>query len=278
MTKNEEKAMKWIERVKDDALATLDQIKNKPNIRSTILSAGKKLFTDRKGIAETLIRGFKELERYRAIGTVEECRSAMEKQEYTTSLLYKARSECQKRCDRACKQEKQAREFLADEPDRRERSEEMSREHLCRAKKKNWRELPKSEQWVYGYYAEIGGESVIIKQEWHYAYSAGASPQQGKANDIVEIDQDTVCECTGLSDANGRRFEGDIFQADNGDCVQIYIIVWDEKCLEWYAECIGDPDGSLPLCEFRVDEIEVIGNILDTPELLGNQAAKEVNG
>ena len=60
MTKNEEKAMKLIERVINDALATLDNIVKK--------------------ISETIIRGFEELERYRAIGTVEECREARERQ------------------------------------------------------------------------------------------------------------------------------------------------------------------------------------------------------
>lgn len=46
--------------------------------------------------------------------------------------------------------------------------------------------------------------------------------------------------------------------------------MWNEDFLEWSAECIGDPDGTLPLSEFRVGDIEVIGNIFDNPELLDN--------
>lgn len=75
MTENEAKAIKWMECVKDNAAVTLDQIKkNEPNV-SPMLYAG------RKEKAETIIRGFEELEQYRAIGTVEECQKAVERQD-----------------------------------------------------------------------------------------------------------------------------------------------------------------------------------------------------
>lgn len=83
-----------------------------------------------------------------------------------------------------------------------------------------------------------------------------------------EVDPETVCQYTGLTDKNGKRYEGDIFQASDGEYIQRYIIKWNEDSLEWSAECIGEPDGTLPLSEFRVEEIEVIGNIFDNPELL----------
>lgn len=72
MTENEVKAIKWIKNVRDDAVVTLDHIaKNEPNV-SPMLYAG------RKEKAETIINGFEELEQYRAIGTVEECREVKE--------------------------------------------------------------------------------------------------------------------------------------------------------------------------------------------------------
>ena len=74
MTENEAKAIKWMKNVRDDAIVTLDHIeKNDPNV-SPMLYAG------RKEKAETIIKGFEELEQYRSIGTVEECRDAVEKQ------------------------------------------------------------------------------------------------------------------------------------------------------------------------------------------------------
>lgn len=57
----------------DDAVVTLDHIaKEEPNV-SPVLYAG------RKEKAETIINGFEELERYREIGTVGECRAAVER-------------------------------------------------------------------------------------------------------------------------------------------------------------------------------------------------------
>lgn len=74
MTENEAKAIKWMENVRDDAVVTLDHIaKNEPKV-SPMFYAG------RKEKAETIINGFEVLEQYRAIGTVEECREAREKQ------------------------------------------------------------------------------------------------------------------------------------------------------------------------------------------------------
>ena len=73
MTENEAKAVKWMKNVRDDAVVTLDYIvKNEPNV-SPMLYAG------RKEKAETIINGFEELEQYRTIGIVEECRAAVEK-------------------------------------------------------------------------------------------------------------------------------------------------------------------------------------------------------
>jgi len=74
MTENEEQAVKWMKSVRGDAVVTLDYIaKNEPNV-SPMLYAG------RKEKAGAIIKGFEELERYRAIGTVEECREARERQ------------------------------------------------------------------------------------------------------------------------------------------------------------------------------------------------------
>ena len=71
MTEQEQKAIKWMKNVRDDAVVTLDHIaKEEPNV-SPMLYAG------RKEKAETIINGFEELEKYRAIGTVEECKNSV---------------------------------------------------------------------------------------------------------------------------------------------------------------------------------------------------------
>lgn len=130
------------------------------------------------------------------------------------------------------------------------------REILFRAKRKNNR------GWICG--------SLVKKVRGVYIISESIT---GCIADYTEheVDPSTVCQYTGLTDKNGRRFEGDVFQASDGDYIQRYIIAWNEDSLEWSAECVGNPEGRLPLSEFKVGEIEVIGNIFDNPELIGEQ-------
>lgn len=86
MTENEEQAVKWMKSVRDDAVAILDYIaKNEPNV-SPMLYAGRK---EKAGV---IIKGFEELERYRAIGTVEECREAMEGQRAKKPIILREQS------------------------------------------------------------------------------------------------------------------------------------------------------------------------------------------
>ena len=69
MTGSEAKAIRWIKSIKDNAVVTLDHIKrNEPNVSPM-------LYEGRQEKAETIIKGFEELEQYRAVGTVEGCRA-----------------------------------------------------------------------------------------------------------------------------------------------------------------------------------------------------------
>ena len=75
MTENEAKALKFIENIKDDAVVTLDHIvKEEPNVSPLV-------YKGREEKANTILAMVEELKRYRAIGTPEECRETVEKQE-----------------------------------------------------------------------------------------------------------------------------------------------------------------------------------------------------
>ncbi len=98
----------------------------------------------------------------------------------------------------------------------------------------------------------------------------------GRFDEPIEIAPETVCQYTGLTDRNGKKiFEGDIFQAYDGECLQKYAVIWNGDSLEWTADCVGDLVGMLSLAEFGAEEIDVIGNIFDDPELLGEKAGRE---
>lgn len=108
-----------------------------------------------------------------------------------------------------------------------------------------------------------------ISQQSHINFDDGKAYCICTNNKDYFVEQYTIGQYTGLTDKNGRRFEGDVFQASDGDYIQRYIIAWNEDSLEWSAECVGNPEGTLPLSEFKVGEIEVIGNIFDNPGLIG---------
>ena len=85
------------------------------------------------------------------------------------------------------------------------------------------------------------------------------------------VDENTICQYTGLTDKNGKKiFEGDILRhADE----TILKTVWNDRKYVFAAQCVKGSvllkDCKWGLWEFESDEVEVIGNAFDNPELLG---------
>lgn len=74
MTENEAKAVRFIENIKNHAMVTLDHIvKEEPNVSPLV-------YKGREERANTILAMVEELKQYREIGTLEECRAAVEKQ------------------------------------------------------------------------------------------------------------------------------------------------------------------------------------------------------
>ena len=84
-----------------------------------------------------------------------------------------------------------------------------------------------------------------------------------------EVDPETVCQFTGLTDKNGRKiFEGDILSAhldeDNPDYETVVQVIWEE-----YGWRTMEENGlSDPLDDEDTEIFAIIGNIHDNPELL----------
>lgn len=159
----------------------------------------------------------------------------------------------------------------------------MNREILFKAKRKNWKELPKEQWWVEGYYRCIPCMGMLE----HYIM-----PQISKSRvEQDAIDITTLCQFTGLTDENGKRiWENDIVRGHNNDddlarvvfgefnVIDVDTLETVDRAVGWHTEVIETDTLSkcepfclpMPLTDFYIkrSEFEVFGNIFDNAELL----------
>ena len=111
-------------------------------------------------------------------------------------------------------------------------------------------------EWIFGNLIQTDDGVYIIQ---NYV------PQHSIKN--CEVDPSTICQCTAMPDKNNKLiFENDIAIKHNDDDKEPYLIRWSENYAAWeLAQC-----GCSMYGFFDVDfgEIEVIGNMIDSPELL----------
>lgn len=130
------------------------------------------------------------------------------------------------------------------------------REILFRGKRKD------NGEWAYGNYAVTDNNG---KQ--HFIF-------QNKAFEF-EVDPETVGQYTGITDDNGKKiFEGDILGVTNDDPDYDYItkvyLDCDTLCVDVQGQdydytSIGF---AIEIWDDECDQVEIIGNIHDNPELL----------
>lgn len=118
-------------------------------------------------------------------------------------------------------------------------------------------------EWVQGLYyhqTEFYGEQC----SFHYIIES-CDELEDNMMYVSRVDPETVGQYTGLTDKNGTKiFEGDIVSI-SGDFKGIYTCVWEEHHFDYEFE-----NKTMRFCLACVysDDIKVIGNIHDNPELL----------
>lgn len=115
----------------------------------------------------------------------------------------------------------------------------------------------KNKQWLYGFYLQNRGYHFVCPDEW----------ATGKLWDDYQVEPETVGQFTGLKDKNGKEiYEGDILQLESfGHC-----FVWHngEHCTHELRTQLTDGGFVDKLWSLNCDKYEVIGNIIDNPDLL----------
>lgn len=138
----------------------------------------------------------------------------------------------------------------------------MSRKILFRGKRID------NGEWIDG--------SLVIKGTQYFIFTGETKNFRGMINWVwYEVDLETVCEYTGLTNKNGRK----IFENDIVGIYREYRKEWDYgvvKYGEFNCSCCSGVYGWHFAEEDirRYDEYEVIGNIFDNPELLGGGKAE----
>ena len=121
-------------------------------------------------------------------------------------------------------------------------------------------------KWVEGHYYEFIGKSYIFEQP----FTSG--------NLTYEVDPSTICQCTGLKDKNGKLiWENDILHNGN-----YFVVKWNAHCARF--DIVLNNLHNIPIgkwepmsCDWKTNDFkeyrkdvdyEVIGNMIDNPELL----------
>lgn len=120
-----------------------------------------------------------------------------------------------------------------------------------------------NDEWTEGYLFKHWGRAFIL---WGMT---------GDVPNMVEVKPKTVRQFTGLVDKNGKKiFEGDLVETKRIFDRRIYEVRFSEKRCGWFPFACGDGCGC---CEDEVEcpeDVEVIGNIYDNKDLLGQEEWK----
>lgn len=127
-------------------------------------------------------------------------------------------------------------------------------------------------EWVEGHLLKVKKNYYICEKP--YECMNGYSSLKGQHygfGDFKFVDENTICQYTGLTDKNDNKiWENDIVKKVDTNALgyhreRICTVSWDDNGYWLLMTTLGD---GYFIGEFRSEQLEVIGNIFDNPELL----------
>lgn len=110
--------------------------------------------------------------------------------------------------------------------------------------------------------------------EFYICKSGFADWNMPRTMDYILVHQDTIGQCTGLKDKDGKTiYEGDVYQVALNRMYEVRYCTGGESNFEWYGGCFilyANEETFFPFDKWAIDEGRVIGNIFDQPELLNS--------
>ena len=118
-------------------------------------------------------------------------------------------------------------------------------------------------EWVIGYYVSV---LDMYKKEVHMIFEPTTIftifYSHVETDGYVEVDQSTICQCSGKHDKYYNRiFENDIVKVKG----VLYVCRFDEDNFAWEFQ---NNEETIGICCFHSSDIEITGNAIDNPELL----------
>ena len=135
-------------------------------------------------------------------------------------------------------------------------------------------------EWIKGYYAEVDPLDIRSRKRKNIHVILPVPTTCKWSNkyfySVLEILPETLGQYTGVKDANGTMiFEGDIIQVTHFTRTKKYLVNFSLDRGGWFPFANGDgcgcceEDTEAPSGDGIAFDAEVIGNIHDNPELLG---------
>lgn len=133
-------------------------------------------------------------------------------------------------------------------------------------------------EWVQGNLilsndAEDGYRAIIIPTNNSNMFTKGGTKGDLGFENWYKVNKDTICQCTGLKDKNGKLiWENDIVEDEKGN---LYKAFWQSNYYQFSWVCVKSEifliGTKWNLWSIKSYEIEVIGSIFDNKELLESE-------